>query len=251
MSFCVELDIYFGPMDLLLYLVRRNEVDILDLPIARITGQFVEYLDVLKFLDFDVVGDFVVMASTLAEIKSRMVLPGPAEEPVDQAAANDPRSDLIRQLLEYKKYKDAAAALEERAAVWHDRFPRLANDRPAGGRDLSVDRIKEVELWDLVSALSRLLRQTAVEEQASIRFDDTPMSVYLDQVSTRVRAEGRVAFSSFFEGATQRQRIVGLFLAVLELIRHHGFRAQQPTDFGEIWIVPPADDPASKTAAPV
>src|SRR5690606_20867857 len=130
----VELDLFTGPLDLLLYLVRKHELAVRDLPIAQITRQFQEFLEILEVLDLDLIGDFVVMASTLIEIKSRMVLPGPeeeqAEEPVAEAAGEDPRTELIEKLLEYKRIKEAATALEERAAQWQERYPRLSNDRP-------------------------------------------------------------------------------------------------------------------------
>jgi segregation and condensation protein A len=242
-AYRVELDLFTGPLDLLLYLVRRNEVDIVRLPIARITRQFQEFLEVLQAIDLELVGDFVVMASTLAEIKSRLVLPQqddeepPLETPAD---GEDPRSELIQRLLEYKKFKDAALALEARAAEWQERYPRLSDERPVAGKDHAADRIKEVELWDLISALGRVLRRKDVEEEGRIRYDDTPIQIYVEQIGTRVRAEGEVRFTTLFERETIRSRIVGMFLAVLELLRHHGFRAEQAEDFGEIYIYPPA-----------
>jgi segregation and condensation protein A len=240
----VELDLFSGPLDLLLYLVRRNEVDVLDLPVSKIAEQFQELLSVIEFIDLDLAGDFVLMASTLVEIKSRLVLPraeetgGDDEQPV---GSDDPRSELIERLLEYKRYKDAARALEDRAAEWQERYPRLSDDRPTAEKDLAADRIKEVELWDLVSALGRVLRHKQVEEETRIRYDETPVAVYVERISERVRREGEVAFSSLFEGECERSRIVGLFLAVLELLRHHHFRAEQPVEYGEIYIRPPVE----------
>lgn len=242
----VELDLFSGPLDLLLYLVRRSEVDILDLPIAPITAQFQEYLSVLEFIDLDFVGDFVVMASTLVEIKSRQVLPRPEEIETNEQE-EDPRSELIQQLLEYKKFKDAAKALEERAAQWQERYPRLTDDRPNQGKDPSADLIKEVELWDLVSALARVVQRKVIEKETSIRYDDTPISTYVERIGDCVRAEGRVAFTTLFEDASLRSKIIGMFLAILELLRHHRFRAEQSEDFGEIWIMPPAE-PAAEDA---
>jgi segregation and condensation protein A len=242
----VELDRFFsGPLDLLLYLVRRNEVDLRHLPIARITAQFQEYLEVLQELDLGLVGDFVVMASTLIEIKSRMVLPEEQEtEAVDETpvSAGDPRSELIQQLLEYRRFKEAAAALEARADEWQERYPRLAGDRPTTVKDPTADRIKEVELWDLVSALSRILRRSDVAPEGHIRYDETPISVYVEQIGNRVRAEQEVRFTSLFDRETSRSKITGMFLAVLELLRHHSFRAQQDEPFGEIIIRPPLTD---------
>lgn len=243
-SYRVELDLFTGPLDLLLYLVRRNEVDVLDLPISRITDQFQQFLEVLEIIDLELVGDFVVVASTLAEIKSRMVLPASEDEqPAEDERpleGDDPRSELIQRLLEYKRFKDAAAALEERAAEWQERYPRLSDDRPSAGKDPASDFIKEVELWDLISALSRVLRRKDVDEEARIRYDDTPIHVHVERIGARVRAEGEVRFTTLFDAETQRSRIVGMFLAVLELLRHHGFRATQPEPCGEITIYPPA-----------
>ena len=241
----VHLEIFDGPLDLLVYLVRRHEIDPVEIRVARITEQFLEFLEVLKYLDLDMIGDFVVMAGTLIEIKSRLVLPTQESDDEVIETADDSHSDLIRQLLEYKQYKEAAKGLEERAARWQDRYPRLSDDRPQFGKDPAADRIREVELWDLVSALSRIMTRHVVEEEASIRCDDTPIAVYVERIRQRVLHSGRSAFSEFFDGERVRSRIVGIFLAILELIRHHGFRAQQPVEYGDIWIHPPTTARAS------
>ena len=241
----VKLDSFSGPMDLLLYLVRRNEVDIVRLPIAKITAQFLQFLEVLQLLDLDLIGDFIVLASSLIEIKSRQVLPRADDEVSEELVlADDPCGELIQQLLEYKRYKDAATALEQQAAAWQERYPRLSDDRPTVGKDPSADSIKEVELWDLVSALSRVIQKKVVESTSSIRYDDTPISVYIDRIGARVRETGKVPFSEFFEGSNLRSKIVGIFLAVLELLRHHGFRAEQPFEYGEIFVLPPTAETA-------
>jgi segregation and condensation protein A len=250
MDYRVELTAFSGPLDLLLYLVRRQEVDILNLPVAQITARFLEFLDVLTFLDLDLIGDFVVMASSLIEIKSRMALPGPDAPPELVEPDEDPRADLVRQLLEYKRFKDASRLLEEQASQWQQRYPRLTDDRPRGGNDPSRDLIKEVELWDLVSALSRVLRKNTESAPATVVYDDTPIAVYIERLKDRVLAEQRVAFSSFFIGTNSRSRIVGIFLALLELLRHYKFRAEQPQEYHEIWILPPiARAPGAAPAA--
>jgi segregation and condensation protein A len=240
----VELDLFTGPLDLLLYLVRKHEVDVRELPIAQITRQFQDFLEILEVLDLELVGDFVVMAATLVEIKSRLVLPQAEDEeqPAEEAATDDPRSELIEKLLEYKRIKEAATALEERAAEWQERYPRLSNDRPSAAKDPAADRIKEVELWDLVSALGRVLQTKVSEEQTSVRYDDTPLHVYVEQIRDRVRQAGELKFTSLFDGETLRSKIVGMFLAILELVRHHGFRAEQSVLGGEITIRPPLSD---------
>ena len=246
----VQLDSFSGPMDLLLYLVRRNEVDIVRLPIAKITTQFLQFLEVLQLLDLDLIGDFVVLASSLIEIKSRQVLPRAEEETAEEMPlADDPCNELIEQLLEYKRYKDASLALEQQAAEWQERYPRLHDERPTVGKDPSADSIKEVELWDLVSALSRVIQKKVVESTSSIRYDDTPISVYIDRIGAKVRETGRVAFSEFFEGSNLRSKIVGIFLAVLELLRHHSFRAEQPNERGVIYVLPPLETPSGESSA--
>lgn len=241
----VELDGFCGPLDLLLYLVRREEVEILDLPMAVITAQFVEFLEVLQILDLDFIGEFVVVASSLVEIKSRLVLPRDEVAPEIVERDEDPRSELVQQLLEYKRFKEAAQALEEQAALWQQRFPRMADDRPRGAGDPSQDLFKEVELWDLVSALSRVLRKNSEAAPTKVIYDDTPIAVYIEQIKQRVAEEGRCSFSSFFAGAYSRSRITGIFLAILELLRHQKYRAEQPIAYREIWILPPLEQTAT------
>ncbi len=238
-AYQVDLSLYSGPLDLLIYLVRRNELDLMDLPISTITAQFLEYIEILQEINFDEVGDFLVMASTLIEIKSREVLPQPEEETVPEDEDEEFHSNLIEHLVQYKKFKDAANSLETQAAQWQERYPRLSNDRPKSGKDPSADYIKEVELWDLVSALNRILKTTEASGVANIKYDDTPISVYIERIGAQVRKEGRLSFSSFFEGTNFRSKIVSIFMAILELLRHHQFRAEQPKEYGEIWIMPP------------
>jgi segregation and condensation protein A len=234
----IDTGLFAGPLDLLLYLVRKQEVDVCAVSLARITTDFLDYIDVLEFLDFDLIGDFVVVASTLLEIKSREVLPTVAVVAED-SPEEETGSDLIARLMEYRRYKEASKLLEERASEWMERFPRLSSDRPTANRDRSDDRIREVELWDLVSALSRIVRIPNLEREIAIRMDETPMSVFQEKIRERIALEGRVAFSSFFEGEKVQSRIVGVFLAILELIRHEGYRCEQPIDFNEIWVLPP------------
>jgi segregation and condensation protein A len=248
-TYRVELNNFKGPLDLLLYLVRRDELDPLNLPLASIVHEFEQFIDLLEFLDLEMIGDFVVMASTLVEIKSRMALPVPEEDdvPDGEIVDDDPSSDLIKRLLEYRKYKQAASALEEHAAEWQERYPRLSSDRPRVGNEPAADLIKEVELWDLVSALARVLEKKILEQESKIRDDDTPIHVYVEQVGTLVREKERVAFTSLFDDAIRKSQIVGIFLAILELLRHHNFRAEQDSDFDEIWVLSPLSD-ASRDA---
>lgn len=248
----VQLDTFSGPLDLLLYLVRRNEIDLLDLPISQITNQFLTFLQVLELIDLDTVGEFVVMASSLIEIKSRLVLPRAEDQAQEAQSAmgEDPRAELVEQLLEYKRYRDAGQTLQKQADDWHNHFPRMTSEKPKSSRDLANDSFKEVELWDLVSALTRVMQKKIVVETAAIRYDDTPISVYVERIGAHVRKTGRASFSEFFEGANERSKIVGIFLAVLELLRHHQFHAEQPEPHGEIYLMPPDNPEHASSVAP-
>src|SRR3989304_9624719 len=139
MDFRVDLNVFRGPLDLLLYLVRKHEVEIVDIPIAEITDQYLQYIAVLEQLDVNAAGDFLALASTLIEIKSQQVLPR-SDEIEDQI--EDPRQELVRRLLEYKKYRDAASILEERGRAWQQRYPRLSTDLPRHERDLAGEPIQ-------------------------------------------------------------------------------------------------------------
>jgi segregation and condensation protein A len=235
MDFRVDLEVFRGPMDLLLYLVRKHEVEIVDLPIAPITEQFLEYLGVIEQLDVNSVGDFLEMASTLIEIKSRMVLPRGGE--VEDELA-DPRQELVRRLLEYKKFKDAASMLEERSRGWQERFPRLTNDLPPRERNLEDEEIQEVELWDLVSAFGRIMRDNQAVKPSSIVYDETPIHVYMTRIKAQLAGGGRLAFRELFQPGMAKSALVGMFLAILELVRHHHVTTEQNALFGEIWILP-------------
>ena len=232
MSYAVALDAFHGPLDLLLHLVKRNEVDIFDIPIAIVADQFLVYLQLMQVLDMELAGDFVVMAATLMEIKSRMLLPAGAIE--GEADAADPRRELVKQLLEYRKFKDAAAALEVCVERQGERLSRHDLPEPTAPHDPAV---KSVELWDLVSAFARLMRETQSLQPTLIAVDDTPQHVYESQIKARVLKEGRIAFTSVFTPPYWKARLIGIFLAILELIRNHGVGLEQFEEGGEIWLV--------------
>jgi segregation and condensation protein A len=235
MDFRVDLNIFRGPLDLLLYLVRKHEVEIVDIPIAVITDQYLQYLAVLEQLDVNAVGDFLAMAAWLIEIKSQQVLPR-ADEVEDEI--DDPRQELVRRLLEYKKYRDAASVLEERSRDWQQRYARLANDLPGRDRNLANEPIQEVELWDLVSAFGRIIRENVAAKPSSIVYDDTPIHVYMARIHGRLMERRQLAFSDLFDANLHKSALVGMFLAVLELVRHHHVRIEQNDLFSEIWVLP-------------
>src|SRR5437762_7301244 len=165
MEYRVELDVYNGPLDLLLFLIKRDELDIYDIPIARITDSYMQYVRVIKDLgvegfDINVAGDFLVMAATLMEIKSAMLLPKPPPDPNAQTTAAqelaDPRYELVQKLLEYKRFKDSAAALERQASDFHSRFPRYPAKFEGEGDEPPPIDLDEVQVWDLLDAFNRL-----------------------------------------------------------------------------------------------
>ncbi|MGO8689812.1 MAG: segregation and condensation protein A [Thermoguttaceae bacterium] len=238
MDFRVDLSVFRGPLDLLLYLVRKHEVEIVNIPIALITDQYLRYLAVLEQLDVNAVGDFLAMAAWLIEIKSQQVLPRGDEV---QEELEDPRQELVRRLLEYKCYRDAASMLEECGRSWQQRYPRLSCDLPRQERNLAEEPIREVELWDLVSAFGRIIRENVATKPSNIVYDDTPIHVYMERIHRRLVQRGQLAFSELFDASMHKSALIGIFLAVLELVRHHRVRVQQNDLFGEIWVLPDGD----------
>jgi segregation and condensation protein A len=237
-SFSVDLDIFRGPVDLLMYLVRKHEVDVQEVAIARITQQFLDSLEALQELNVDEVGDFIDIASLLVEYKSRSVLP--SEENVEFDELVDPREHLVERLLLYKQFKDAASLLDDQFHQWQQRFSRVADDSPERKVDLSDQPIKEVELWDLVSAFGRLLRDNAPPREENIFYDETPIHVHMARIHSIIVARGRVAFSELFEANMHKSTMIGIFLAILEMVRHHNAVTEQEGLSGEIWIRPGA-----------
>lgn len=224
-------------MDLLLFLVKRQEVDIAEVPIAVIATEFIASLEVLESLAIDQVGEFVELASVLLEIKARALVPRPeeTEEPVELV-----REDLVQRLLEYKQYRDAAVHLEDRARRWDLRFARVMADVPAGRGQAAEVSIGDVHVWDLVGAMSRVLRKREKRRPRQIVHDDTPIETHMERIEGLVTGRGKMAFSELFEEAMPRSRLVGMFLAILELVRRHRLAARQEALFDEIWLeLPP------------
>jgi len=241
----VKLDIYNGPLDLLLFLIQREEIDIHDIPISKVTEQYCAYVETLKLIDPDLAGEFLVMAATLMEIKTRMLLPRPEAKAEDEELF-DPRAELVRKLLEYKAFKDAAGELGSAAARQSLQFPR----RPAAQSDDGAKDLEDVQVWDLVEAFSRLMvaiGQAALE--AEIIYDDTPVELHAEDILDRLRREGNLAFRQIFEGRSKRSELVGLFLAVLELVRRRSVFVEQQQAFGEIYLFLNPEAPAEGDSA--
>ena len=249
----VKLNIYNGPMDLLLYLIRRSELDIYDIPIARITEQYLKYVDLIKQVNLDLAGDFLVMAATLMEIKSALLLPREETVEGEEDDLADPRLELVRQLLEYKKFKDLAGELSESAAEQAQRFNRSRADlmrvRQEKRQEQELD-LESVQIWDLFEVFNRLMHATlAGKRKHEIIEDDTPIDIYETDILDRTQREQPLLFEAVFEGRTSRIEMVGLFLALLELIRMKLIRIEQETDFGPIYIIALTDEPAELAVA--
>lgn len=233
MIYQVALDAFHGPLDLLLYLVKRNEVDVRDIPVARIAEQFLDHLHALQAIDVEWAGEFLVMAATLMELKSRLLLPR-----ADEAGGpepEDPRRELVRQLVEYRKTKDAAGHLDRLAEERQYHVARVPPDDEEGA---SSPRLRRVELWDLVGAFGRLVRETESLQPLHLIEDETPQTAYLDLVRHKLRAGRPVAFRDLFDPPHTRRRLIGVFLALLELIKLTEVTFEQSEPFGPIWVLP-------------
>lgn len=244
MEFKVETEVFTGPMDLLLYLVKKHEVDAIEVPIARITSDFLAHIDVLEALAIDQVGDFVDLATVLLEIKARALVPRPEEEA--EETVEPVREDLVQRLLEYRQFRDAAAVLEDRARQWDLRFTRLAAAVAPGPAARPEVTISDAQVWDLVGALGRVLTKREKRRPRQIVHDDTPLEVHAARIETLVRERGRLAFAELFDDDMSRSRVVGLFLAVLELVRRGRLATHQDRLFGDIWL-----GPSGESVAPV
>ena len=236
MSFSVSTDLFRGPIDLLLFLVRRHELELSDISLSSIAQQYVEYLEVLKEIEIDVVGDFIDVASLLVEMKSKAVLPRVEEGEAELFV--DPREDLVQRLLLFKKFKDAAVLLEEKGDRWQHRYRRIADDLPPRRTNFAEQPILDIELWDLVSAFGRVLRDSIPTPKENIVYDETPIQVYMQRIHSRLVDEGEVVFTSLFVEGMHKSAMVGVFLAVLELSRHHNVLTRQGALHAEIVVVP-------------
>ncbi len=236
-------------MDLLLYLVRKEEVDIYDISIAKITDQYIQYIEMLKSLDIDLAGDFLVMAATLMQIKSAMLLPKaePDSALIGEEDMADPRAELIRQLLEYKKYKDAANLLNAAADEQKERFPRPGTivERLKPHAEPEID-IEQVSIWDLLEAFDSICKATGTIGDISRIKDDTPIDLYQIEILHRLQTEGPMTFERLFESGTNRLAMIGLFLALLELIREKLVWAKQQASSSSIYLRPLTDEPAEQ-----
>lgn len=230
----VELEVYSGPLDLLLYLIKKEEVDIYDIPIARITEQYLAYLETLERLDPALVGDFLVMAATLMYIKSQMLLPlSPSEEEEE-----DPRWELVKQLLEYKKFKETASELERFRREREKKFARTVKPltQSAPGGEEEILSLEEANPWELLNIYTRLLKETLLEVPAVITLEGTTVEEYMNHITERLRSKEVFNFLELVPPPRKGMEIIGAFLALLELVRLLKARVHQESNFKDIEI---------------
>ena len=241
----VSLDVFEGPLDLLLYLIKKDEVDIYDIPIGRITDQYMEYLDLMKVLDLNVAGDFIVMSATLMLLKSRMLLPVDERRDQEDEEEEDPRWDLVRQLVEYKKFKDAADHLEDLELHMENVFGR-ESEYVELGEEPDVD-LRDASIFDLISSLNEVLGRVPEEDLQEIFAEEYTVSQKVGYILENLEISARLCVTDLFGSMKSRQEIVCTFLAILELIKLNRIKAVQNEHFDSI-VVEPCD---SEPDAPV
>ena len=229
----VKLEVFEGPLDLLLYLIKQDEIDIYDISIERITRQYLEYLQTFKELNIELAGEFIVMAANLIYLKSRSLLPIDQQPPAEEAEEDDPRWDLIRQLVKYKKFKEAAVDLHLREVEQETIFAREASPM------LSENplRLEEVGIFQLINAFQSVIKRIEARQEVQEIFGERfSVSEKIDAILRRVAASATVRFSDLFGAIVSRVEVVVTFLALLELIRLKQVRATQENVFAEIEI---------------
>ncbi len=231
MAIDVQLEAYEGPLDLLLHLIKKNEVSITDIPISVITEQYLATLELMRNLNLDIAGEYLVMAATLIQIKSRELLPleeGDEEEDDE----GDTRDELIRRLLEYQRFKEAALELESRDVLHRDVFVRLSDNR----QEMESGEFERVSLFDLMSAFQRVLERLPEEGVHTITVEKISVQDKMNVLLDSLRHSTKLVFQSLFEGAVSKIELITTFLALLELIRIRAIRATQEDQAGPILI---------------
>ncbi len=229
----VKIENFEGPLDLLLHLIKKNEINIYDIPVALIAQQYLDYLSVMKELNLAVAGEFLVMAATLLHIKSRMLLPVEETEG-DEEDGPDPREELVRRLLEFKQFKEAASQLDYKERLWRDVFTR----EPGPPVELEQDEslLDEVSLFDLVDALQGVLARHPGKRLVEIIPDNLTVRDRMNAIIESLEGQEAVAFTALFEASSHRIVVIVTFLALLELIRIRVVRVFQSETFGAILV---------------
>ena len=234
-TYTFRLEGFEGPLDLLLHLIQKNELDIFNIPIALITEQYLEYLQLIKVLNLDIAGEYLLMASTLLHIKSKMLLPKSSEG--EEEEEEDPRAELVRRLLEYQKYKQAALDLEKRPLLDRDVFIRLVTAAPE--EEPEEERI-EVDLFELLEAFRKVLERIKPETVHEVTLEHLSVEDKIQEIMTLLERENRsMAFHRLFPEQASRRVVVITLLAILELVKMKRIRIFQLTPFETIRISPP------------
>lgn len=234
MTYKVKLEVFEGPLDLLLYLIKKEEIDIYDIPIAKITDQYLEYLEFMKLLDLNIAGEFLVMAATLMHIKSRMLLPPDQMEAEEED--KDPRTELVKRLLEYRKFKDAAAELSHMESRQKHFFARIGLDKDKLQLNDAGGDFFEASLFDLITAFTKVLKDIPREIFHEVIQDEYTVSEKIHDILHLLVEKTAINFGDLFKLAKSKMEIITTFLAVLELIRLKEIIARQASPFGEIEI---------------
>lgn len=235
MSYDIRTDKFEGPLDLLLHLIKKNEMDIYDIPIAEITTQYVTYLDTMKNLNLDIAGEFLLMAATLVHIKSRLLLPQTQDEEPEEEE-EDPRAELVRRLLEYQKYKAAAVTLDTMPQLGREVFSRpLVADAFAENEE---NEFEEVGIYDLVETFRALMVSAPKESFHEIDAEQLTVTERVNVILTLLVGRESLSFREIFTERPVRNEVVVTFLAVLELVRLKLIRLAQHSRFGAIWLFP-------------
>jgi segregation and condensation protein A len=243
----VKLEVFEGPLDLLLYLIKKDEVDIYDIPIVTVTQQYLTFINTMKMLDLEIAGEFIVMAATLMMIKSRMLLPEDVRPDAEEEEESDPRWDLVRQLLEYKKFKDAALHLEKLEERQSFVLDPEGEDAPLE-KDASLS-MRDVSIFDLIDTFNQILSRVKQEELKEIFAERFTVADKVDQILMLVqRGEQRLTLHRLFDGMTSRREMICTFLAILELMKMKHVRAVQEQQHGDIAIVAADPDEARPAA---
>ncbi|WP_026842011.1 segregation and condensation protein A [Citrifermentans bremense] len=238
-SYRVQIEEFEGPLDLLLHLIKKNEVDIYNIPIAAITRQYLEYMELMKELNLDIAGEFLVMAATLLQIKSRMLLPATQEED-GEAEVEDPRAELVRRLLEYQRYRDASQLLSARNLLGRDVFARTF-DSPELAEMEPQEEPADVELFELIEAFQRVLARVSVDTFHDVVADGISIADRIGEVLSVLHAEKTVCFDALFTTGMTRDLLVVTFLSILELAKLKLIRVVQVESLGSIWLTLSAD----------
>jgi len=230
----IKLEIFEGPLDLLLYLIKKNHINIYDIPITDVTKQYLEYLELMKLLNLDIVGEFLVIAATLIQIKSRMLLP--QEETPPEEEEEDPRAELVKRLLEYQKFKDAAEDLREKESTRRNIFTRTS-DKPLEQLGEDSEVYFEANLFDLISAFSKALKDIPKEVFYEVMKDDFTVDQKIHDILHALLERPTISLTELFSNAKNKLEIIANFLAVLELIRLKEIVVVQKNIFGDIKIL--------------